>query len=310
MLVVGAGAIGGFYGAVLARQGCEVSVVCRSEYDVVREQGLCIHSALLGDHGFRPAQVLRAAGDYLGEPPDFLVLTVKVIDGMDRVNLIRDAVGPGTVVVIIENGVDIEREIAETFPDNEVISALAFIAASRTAPGTIAHHAYGNLVAGKYPAGKSEAARRWADFFQGSGVMCSLTEDIVTARWQKCVWNAVFNPISVLAAGMDTQTMLASAQGEVFVRQAAQEVCRVAAANGHPLPDNLIDQYIEDTRNMPAYKTSMLLDFEHGRPMEVEAILGNTVRAGRRQQVLMPALEALYALLKMVQARQGQASLQ
>jgi 2-dehydropantoate 2-reductase len=265
-------------------------------------------SPWLGDHVFRPAQVLRAAVDYQGGPPDYLILSVKVIEGTDRVRLIHDAIGPNTVIVVIENGVDIDQEIADAFPSNELISALAYIAVSRVGRGAVKHHAYGNLVIGNYPRGTSEMTQRLANLFLRGKVKCSLTEDIATARWQKCVWNAVFNPISVLGGGLDTQTILTSAGGEAFVRQALQEVCLVAAANGHPLPDNVVDQNIRGTRKMPAHKTSMLLDFEGGHPMEVEAIVGNTVRAGRGKLIPMPALEALYALLKMVQARQAMVS--
>lgn len=306
ILVVGAGAIGGFYGATLARHDCEVSVVCRSEFEVVLDRGFSIQSTLLGDHVFRPAQVLRSAADYQGGPPDFLILSVKVVEAIDRVGLIRAVVGGDTVIVLIENGVDIEQEIADAFPRNELISALAFIAASRAGGGAIKHHAYGALVIGDYPKGASERTERLASFFRQGGVKCTLSEDIVGARWQKCVWNAVFNPLSVIGGGVDTQAILGSADGEAFVRQAMDDVCRVAAANGHTLPDHVVERNIQGTRAMPASKTSMALDFEAGRPMEVEAILGNTVRAGRRRQVPMPALEALYALLKIVQAQQIQ----
>ena len=78
------------------------------------------------------------------------------------------------------------------------------------------------------------------------------------------------------------------------------EICAVAAADGHPLPPKLIDQMIATTRGMPAYKTSMALDYEHGRPMEIEAILGNTVRAARRLEVAVPTLETIYALASMI----------
>jgi len=93
-------------------------------------------------------------------------------------------------------------------------------------------------------------------------------------------------------------------EGAAFVRQAMREVIEVAAAAGHNLPPAMVDQYIDGTRRAPAYKTSMALDFENGRALETEVILGNVVRAGRRETVAMPALEALYALLKMVEARQ------
>jgi 2-dehydropantoate 2-reductase len=304
VLVVGAGAIGSFYGTALAEQGAEVSVVCRSEYDAVRDHGYAIESSKLGDRLFRPAQVLRSAAEYQGGPPDFLIVSVKVVEGVDRAALIRDAVGPDTAIVLIENGVEIESEIADAFPENELISALAFVQVSRVGPGKVKHHAFGDLSFGNYPNGISDRCRSFADQLQEGGIKCTLFDNVVTARWQKCVWNAVFNPISVLGGVLDTEAILSPAEGEAFVRQAMKEVGDIAAATGHPLPEGLFDQFINGTRKAPPYKTSMALDYENGRPMEIEVILGNTVRAGRREKVAIPALESLYSLMKMVEFRQ------
>ncbi|HZW20026.1 2-dehydropantoate 2-reductase [Noviherbaspirillum sp.] len=303
ILVIGAGAIGAFYGAALQAAGAEVSVVCRSEVDAVRENGFSIESKRLGDRVFRPAQVLRAAGDYSGGPPDYALVCVKVVEGTDRAALLRDAVGPQTAIVLIENGVEIEDEIAAAFPQNELISALAFVQVSRIAPGKVRHFAFGDLSFGNYPGGLTARAKQLGALFESAGIKCALTEDVVTARWQKCLWNAVFNPISVMGGVLDTGHILGTAEGEALVRRTMEEVCSVAAATGHPLDRALIGQFIEGTRKAPAYKTSMALDYENGRPMETEVILGNAVRAGRREKVAIPSLEALYALMKMVEMR-------
>jgi 2-dehydropantoate 2-reductase len=278
--VVGAGAVGALFGSALARQGASVSVVCRSDYDAVKSGGYDIRSPLLGDHRFRPHEVLREVAD-CRTPPDYLILTSKVLTGSDRAALIRPAVGPHTVIVLIQNGVDIERPIAEAFPGNELLSSLAFVAVGRTGPGVVHHQSLGSLVLGRFPQGTTPAAERLAALFEAGKVGCKLTGDIVGARWQKAVWNAVFNPISIIGGVLDTSMMLKTADNEAFVRQAMLEVCAVAAADGHPQSPRLVDQMIASTRAMPAYKTSMALDYENGRPMEIEAILGNTVRAAR-----------------------------
>lgn len=309
ILVVGAGAIGSFYGSLLQSYGADVSVVCRSELEAVRKDGFQIESKRLGDRIFRPTQTLAAVTDYQGGPPDFLLLSVKVVEGTDRAAMIRDAVGPQTAIVLIENGVEIEEEIAEAFPDNELISALAFVQVSRVAPGKVKHYAFGDLTFGNYPSGISERSRQLAAMLDSGGIRSTLTEKVVTARWQKCLWNAVFNPISVLGGALDTGHILSGVEGESFVRRAMQEVCAVAAATAHPLPDTLIDQYIEGTRKAPPYKTSMALDYENKRPMETEVILGNAVRAGRREGVAIPALESLYALMKMVEIKEAASTL-
>lgn len=300
ILIVGAGAVGAFFGSALARQGAKVSVVCRCDYESVARDGYHIRSPLLGDHQFRPHAVLRevAASDM---PPDYLLLTVKVLQGVDRAALIRPAVGPQTVIVLIENGIDIEAEIATAFPNNELLSSLAFIGVSRSAGGEIHHQSAGSLIVGRYPAGITPATQALAALFEASKVGCKLTDNVVAARWQKVVWNATFNPLSILGGVLDTAMMLRTPEDREFVRKAMQEVCDIAAANGHPLRPQMIEQMIAGTQAMPAYKTSMALDYENGRPMEIEAILGNTVRAGRKAGVATPALESIYALAKMVE---------
>jgi 2-dehydropantoate 2-reductase len=301
VLIIGAGAVGALFGSALARQGAQVSVVCRSDYDVVSREGYAIRSQTFGDHHFRPARVFRDVADCV-ESQDFVVLTVKVLPSLDRVALLRPAVGPQTTIVLIENGIDIEAEIAAAFPDNEVLSSLAFVGVGRGAPGEIVHQTLGSLVLGAYPSGYGESAEKLAALFVAGGVPCKLTDNVVGARWQKAVWNAPFNPLSILGGVLDTGAMLRTDADRAFVRKAMQEVCEVAAAAGFPQSPKLPDAMIANTLAMPAYKTSMALDYENGRPLEIEAILGNVVRAGQKVGVATPTLAALYAIAKMVDA--------
>jgi 2-dehydropantoate 2-reductase len=295
ILIVGAGAIGSFYGSLLAKTGQQVSMVVRSDYDVVKAHGIIIESTL-GSGSFKPHHIVKKAADY-PEPADFVVLCTKVTNEIDRVELIRAAVKPETAIVLIQNGIGIEKEIAQAFPDNLLISGLAFICATRIKPGHVQHTAYGRLVFGDYPQGVSDKTATFAAMFDESGIKAATTDDVVTARWQKTVWNAPFNPISVLSNGLDTQTVLNTQ--EAYLRAIMCEVAEIAKAVGHPLRDDIIDLNIDNTRKMPPYKTSMLIDFEHGRMMETEAILGNAVREGQMAGVVTPYLSSLYALMKL-----------
>lgn len=301
-LIVGAGAIGAFFGSALARQGARVSVVCRSDYAAVKRDGYRIRSPLLGDHRFRPEEVLKSAAE-CSSPPDYLVLATKVLQGSDRVGMIREAVAAQTVIALIQNGIDIEAEIAEAFPHNELLSGIAFIAVARTGPGEIHHQSAGSLTMGRYPDGITEAARRLAALFEASDIPCRLTGDVITARWQKALWNAAFNPLSIMGGVLDTSMMLRTGGDQAFVRKTMHEIATVAAAAGHPIEPDLIEKLLEATRAMPAYKTSMALDFEHRRPMEIEAILGNIVRIARERHVAAPTLDAIYAIAKMVEGK-------
>jgi 2-dehydropantoate 2-reductase len=301
ILVIGAGAVGALFGSALARQGAAVAVVCRSDYEAVKREGYDIRSPVFGDHRFHPHRVYRDVSECT-ESPDYVLLTVKVLPSLDRAALLRPVVGANTVIVLIQNGVDIEDEIAAAFPDNELLSSLAFVGVGRAGPGQINHQTLGSLTMGPYPSGTSEAAQRLAALFDTAGVPCKLTEKVIGARWQKAVWNTAFNPISILGNGLDTAAMLRTDDDRAFIREAMLEVCAVAAADNYPQSPKLVDALIGATLNMPAYKTSMALDRENGRPMEIEAILGNVVRAARKLGVATPKLDTIYALARMVEA--------
>lgn len=244
VLVVGAGAIGAFYGSLLAKAGAEVSVVCRSDYSFVKKNGFTIQSARLGRYPFMPQHILKDPADYVG-PADYVLLCTKMLPSVERAALLRPAVAPQTSIVFIQNGVDVEQEMQDAFPDNEVVSGLAFICCNRLGPGLIEHLAYGRLALGNLPGSVSIKTEDLCRMFREAGIECVATESIIAERWLKCVWNAPFNPLSVLAGGLSTAEILG--KQEPFVRRIMWDICRIAAALGHPLPVDTVDQNIEKT---------------------------------------------------------------
>jgi len=302
ILVIGAGAIGAFYGGVLAKAGCEVSVVARADYDAVAANGYRIGSHL-GDLSWRPAQLVRSGAEYKGAA-DHLLVCLKLTASTDPVALIRPALREGTRIIFVANGIDIDAPIAAAFPGHELISGVAYAAVSREAPGVVKHHSqFTRLVLGRYPAGASEAADQLVELIKKGGLSGAATDDIVGARWQKSAWNTVLNPISALGGGLGTRDILASDATTQFVREAMQEFIAIAAAAGHTLPADTADKLIAGTLKLPNYVSSMGQDRLAGRPMETEALLGNVVRIAQRLGVPAPRLGTLYALLKMSEQR-------
>lgn len=302
VLVVGTGAVGGFYGGRLALAGAGVATLCRSDYEEVKGRGIMVDS-VWGNFLFKPEQVLRRASEY-NPPPEFILVALKALPSVDTVEIIRDAVGPDTAIILMQNGIEIDEPVAAAFPSNEIISAVAFIAVSRTGPGRILHADYGRLVLGRFPSGMSARVEQLAALFRAGAVPCEITGEVVTARWRKLAWNAPFNPISVLGGGVDTRTMVDMKESADLARATMEEALRIAAAAGYPLPPDVIALNFEGTRAMKPIKTSMLADFEAGRPMEIEAIVGNALRVARRHGVQTPHLETLYALLKLMERRE------
>ncbi len=302
VLVVGAGAVGVYFSARLAQAGAEVVIVARSDYETASKTGYEIKS-IAGDFRFVPKAVLKSAAEYEDEA-DYIILASKVLPRVDRVALLRPAVrSPKSAILLIQNGIDIEHEIAEAFPQNELVSSIAYIGASRPATGVVRHQGGGELKMGNYPAGAGEAVQRLGKAFRDAGVKCEVTEDIGFYRWMKLLWNLPFNPVSVLAGNADTRKMVEDAELERLCCALMRETAAVANACGVALGEKEIEAQMEYTRNFPAYKTSMLQDFEAGRELEVEAILGNTVRLARKHNVPVPHMESCYALLKSVNGK-------
>ncbi|MEO5376226.1 MAG: 2-dehydropantoate 2-reductase [Magnetococcus sp. DMHC-6] len=297
ILTIGTGAVGGFYSAKLAQAGARVTCVCRTDYESVKTHGLFIDSPH-GNFHFKPYQVLQKVEEQT-EPVDYILVGLKVLPEISTAQLIRPAVGEGTVILLLQNGLDIEEPVAKVFPNNEIISGLAFICVYRNAPNQIHHLDFGRLTLGRYPCGHSIHAENLAHLFQSVKISCQTSPNIVTERWRKLVWNAPFNPISVLAGAVTTRDILSKPEGTTLVRKVMEEICQIAHASGHTLPTTVIEDNLKATKIMKPYQTSMQRDYQAGRTMEIEAILGNATRAAQRLHIPVPHLETLYALLQL-----------
>lgn len=295
ILLYGTGAVGSLYGGKLAQAGALVSAVCRSDYKEVSAGGIFIKS-IYGDYHFIPEYVVKSGSEYRFRP-DFVIVATKVLPEIDVTEMIRDSVYPGTSIVLLQNGIDIERDVAENFKNNEIISGLAFVCAARTAYGKVDHADYGRLVLGRYPSGISDNVKLLAGMFRDAGVPAEADADVIAARWRKLLWNAPFNPLSVLCGGADTSQMMKDENVRKLAESIMYEVWQVAAADGHPLAEEFIRKNIADTERMKPYKTSMLLDYESRRPMEIEAILGNAIRIADSKHIPVPHMKTIYALL-------------
>ena len=298
ILLFGTGAVGSFYAGKLSQAGASVSVVARSDYNVVKDSGIKIKS-IYGDFHFIPEKVLKSGAEY-NDNPDFIIVTTKVLPEIDVCNLIKDAVKPESSIVLLQNGIDIEKPVAAGFPRNEIISALAFVCVSRAEYGLVDHQDYGRIVFGTYPSGISGKVKLLEELFRKSGLPVETTDDVIAARWRKLLWNAPFNPMSVICDGANTKELMEHTEIRKLSVDIMNEILIISGADGHPLNESLISKNIEDTEKMTPYKTSMLLDYENKRPMEVEAILGNTLAIAGKYKINTPYLKTLYAMLSII----------
>lgn len=295
VLVIGSGGIGSLYGALLHKVGWRVDMVARSDYEIIAQQGVHIDS-ILGDLSFRPTNVYHSVEK--AEKADWILLCIKMLAALDLPKLLAPVVTPQTKICLIANGLDIEVPIAEAFPTNPLISCVAFVGSSRTSAGHVKHSAYGGLIMGSYLQNEDNYCQQLAAAFKQAGIQASISEDITRERWKKSIWNASFNPLSVVTNGADTGKLLATAEAESLVRSLMAEVIATARAEGYELADILIDKNIETTRAMPSYLTSMALDYLHDDPIELEALLGSVVHYANKHSVPVPHLNTLYQTLK------------
>ena len=296
IVVVGAGAVGGYYAYKLAQTGCHIAVVCRSDYEIVRKEGFTIQTG--GKTvSYRPDEVYKAI-ETITYQPDLVIVTAKVLPQLDISGLIRPLIGEQTAIALLQNGLNIEVPIKKSFPETPLLSCVTHICATRIGPGHIDHQGMGRVVIGHYPTGEHKLGVALTQRFKEAEVPCTYTVHIQEARWKKLVWNMAFNPLSVLTGGWDTQKLLENTALRTLCERLMNEVCQLAKADGYPLPEEIIHKNIQNTQGLGAYKTSMLIDFEQGRAMEIEAIIGAAIEVAERYKVSIPSIRALYALMQ------------
>ena len=312
ILLFGAGAIGGVYVYTFMQAGAEVTAVCRSNYEAVKKDGFMMYSVRFGEVRFRP-NVVRVAEDAAstGKPWDYVVVCSKCFPGSSPSlgEMIKPVMGPSTAIVLVQNGIDIEAEVAATYPDNPVISCVVYLPSTQIRPGIIDYGATQNetlnmLELGTYPAAAPASHKRAAEQFAAlvvkGGGGAKVYDDIEPQRWSKLVVNASWSPITALSLCSDADFLRSSPGALDLVRSVMFEVVALARAlKIKGVTEEVAEEQLSRHRKRTVGKEpSMLTDVREGRPFEVEAIVGNTVRLAKEHGVKMPLLDAIYALAK------------
>ncbi|AXM95461.1 putative 2-dehydropantoate 2-reductase [Pseudomonas plecoglossicida] len=299
--IIGSGAIGGFYGLMLARAGFDVHFLLRSEYAVVREQGLKLDSAL---HGVLqlPVQAYVSAADM--PACDWLLVGAKATSNAELAPLIVKAAAADARVVLLQNGLGAEEQLRPALPDNlHLLGGLCFICANRQGPGEIRHQALGAVNLGYHsgPAGDGGAAivEEGAGLFRAAGIDSQAMDSLAQARWQKLVWNVPYNGLSVLL-GASTTPLMADADSRGLIQALMAEVVQGAAACGHVLPEGYAEHLLRITEKMPDYWPSMYHDHTEQRPLELQAIYAEPLAQARAAGCSLPRMQMLYQSLAFI----------
>ena len=294
--IVGAGALGGYYGARLAQHGREVHFLLRSDYPHVMLHGLDVRS-VDGDFSLPPGTI-RVYDDPIAMPKvDLVIVTLKSTENHPLARLIPPLLHGGTTILTLQNGLGNEEALAELFGPERVVGGIAFVCINRGAPGVIHHLESGFIrVAEFVGAGQSERVGRIVEMFNASHVRASAINDLKAGRWDKLVWNIPFNGLGAML-DLTTDRLLATEAGTAAVRGVMQEVMATAQAAGVDLPPDTAGKKIAATRPMGAYKTSTQVDRQTRRAMEIDSLFARPVRVARAAGVAVPLMELIWFAL-------------
>jgi 2-dehydropantoate 2-reductase len=300
--IIGTGALGGFYGARLQRAGCELHFLLHSDYEHVRQHGLVCDSK---DGDFTLPKV-NAYADTRDMPKcDVVCVCLKTTHNHLLPQLLPPVVKDNGVVLVMQNGLGIEEQVAGIVGPQRVMGGLCFLCSNKIGPGHIRHLDYGHVGLGEFAArGVSERMRGIGDDMQRAGIQVQLAEDLAVARWEKLVWNVPYNGYSVVLDAT-TEELMANPHTRQLVEDIMREVVAGARACGAAVADEVVTKLLAYTDKMIPYRTSMKIDHDEGQPMEVETIFGNPLRAVQHAGAKSPRLEQLYRQLKFLDARNG-----
>ncbi|WP_423126355.1 putative 2-dehydropantoate 2-reductase [Gaoshiqia sp. Z1-71] len=297
--LIGTGALGGYYGGLLAKSGHDVHFLFNSDYRYVCENGLRIDSV----NGDFHLNKLNAYASTSGMPVcDVILVCLKTTHNHLLKDLLLPLIHKNSLVVMIQNGLGIEAELEKQLPDVQISGGLAFICSNKTGPGHISHLDLGKLVLGAYKLNRPEMLQQLCNDFQQAGVPCRLSEDLYHARWQKLVWNVPFNGMAVVL-NTTTDRIMANEAARTLALELMQEVIGGANHCGVNLDEAFAHSMLEMTAGMAPYAPSMKLDYDFKRPMEIEAIYSNPVREAAKAGFEMKKVSMLEKQLQFIQAQ-------
>ena len=295
--VIGVGAIGGYYGSKLAYSGQEVHFLSHSDYQFVKEHGMQVDSCD-GSFHLEHVNVYQNAKDM--PKCDVVVVGLKTTNNHLLPDLLPPLLHENTVVVLIQNGIGVEADVQQMFPNTQIVAGLAFICSAKTEPGRVNHQCYGSINLGNYSCKDENLFSAILNDFTNAGIQTG-SVPYEEARWKKAVWNMPFNGMTV-ALNTQTDLLLKNPATRQLIRDLMMEVIDAARHLGVTgIDESFADKMIETTDAMTPYSPSMKLDYDFHRPMEIDYIYTRPIEMARAAGFRMAKLEMLEAELRFLQ---------
>ena len=295
--VVGAGAVGGYFGGLLARAGAPVIFIGRQSFvDAVKQNGLFLDTVQ-----FQERVKVEASADLAAaRGAEIVLFCVKTTDTAETARQLARVVAPNAVIISMQNGADNAEQI-ESASGLKALPAAVYVAASIPAPGTVKHVGRGDIVLGP----QNEITERVAAVFTRANIPCRISENLAGELWTKLLWNCALNAMSALGK-VTYGEILASADARQLLENTVYEVIAVAKAAGIKLagfedPKVALATAYKIAEQMAATRSSTAQDMMRGKKTELDSLNGFIVRSGKELNIPVPVNHALFTLVKLAE---------
>ncbi|MDD4922413.1 MAG: putative 2-dehydropantoate 2-reductase [Bacteroidales bacterium] len=295
--VVGTGALGGFYGGMLAHAGNDVHFLFHSDYDFVKKNGLKVDS-ILGDFHLTKINAYKST-EQMPEC-DVVLVCLKTTNNGILKDILPPLLHKDTCVILIQNGLGIEADLATDFPNQSIAGGLAFICSSKIGDGHIAHLDYGKITIGSFQGENIELLGQVCSDFEAAHVQAELSDNLEMSRWKKLVWNVPYNGMCVVL-NTTTGQLMQNPKTSDLLHDLMLEVIGAANASGVQIGEGFARVMLDMTKTMRPYAPSMKLDYDFKRPLEIEAIYSAPLAQARKVGFDMPKVAMLEQQLHFIQ---------
>lgn len=299
--VIGSGAIGGYYGGMLAKANQEVHFLFHSDYEYVRNNGLRVDS-VNGDFKIQPISAYQKTGNM--PKCDIILVCLKSTNN----NLLKDLLPPiihkDSIVILIQNGLGLEADLAKDFPQLNIAGSMAFICSNKIGDGHITHMDQGSLNIGSYNCKDESILQTVCSDFITAGVECNIV-NLEPARWKKLIWNIPYNGMTVVL-NTTTDKLMENPDSRQLIYDLMIEVIRGANHVGKgrfSLPESLADTMMSLTDKMTPYSPSMKLDYDFHRPLEINYIYSKPLKEAHSAGYEMKETEMLEKQLRFIESQ-------
>jgi 2-dehydropantoate 2-reductase len=298
--VVGAGAVGCYFGGMLARAGAPVTLIGRpGQVDAIRSAGLLLDSVRFRER----VEVSASAEMAAAQGAEMVLFSVKTVDTETAATALAPHLDHGANVISLQNGVDNVERIRSA-SSIHAIAAVVYVAAEVTEPGLVKHTGRGDLIIGDLPGDQPDITgpgrlEQLAKLFARAEVPCLVSQNIQADLWTKLIMNCAYNAISALT-GATYGAIAADARARVMIRLIIEECLAVARAAGVRLPESdLVEPAYRLGKAMPAALSSTAQDLVRGKPTEIDSLNGYVSRRGEELGIETPVNRALQTLVKL-----------